>query len=77
MLEVIDTGPGIPADQRERVVERFVRLEASRSEPGSGLGLALVEAVGRVHNGEFRLEHGDGKKDGQLGLSAQLLLPKA
>jgi len=77
LLEVIDTGPGIPADQRERVVERFVRLEASRSEPGSGLGLALVEAVGRVHNGEFRLEHGDGKKDGQLGLSAQLLLPKA
>ena len=77
LLQVIDTGPGIPADQRERVVERFVRLESSRSEPGSGLGLALVEAVGRVHNGEFRLEDGNGKEDGQRGLSAQLLLPKA
>ena len=77
LLQVIDTGPGIPVDQRERVVERFVRLESSRSEPGSGLGLALVEAVGRVHNGEFRLEDGNGKEDGQRGLSAQLLLPKA
>jgi len=73
VMDITDTGPGIPEDQRERVVKRFVRLEASRSEPGSGLGLALVEAVGRVHNGDFQLAHGDS----QIGLSARLLLPKA
>lgn len=76
LLQVTDSGPGIPEDERARVVKRFVRLEASRSEPGSGLGLALVEAVGRVHNGEFSLEHGDGKTPERRGLSARLLLPK-
>jgi len=76
VLEVTDTGPGIPAAERERVVKRFVRLEASRSEPGSGLGLALVEAVGRVHNGQLQLEDGS-VQDGARGLRARLVLPKA
>src|SRR5262249_13872932 len=48
-LSVADRGPGIPDADRGRVVERFVRLEQSRSEPGSGLGLSLASAVARLH----------------------------
>jgi signal transduction histidine kinase len=54
---VTDTGPGIPAEQREQAKRRFVRLDAQRSTPGSGLGLSLVEAVARLH--DARLELGD------------------
>ena len=46
---VADDGPGVPAAMRERVLKRFVRLEASRSTPGSGLGLASVAAIARLH----------------------------
>ena len=56
LLSVADHGPGIPEADRGRVVERFVRLEQSRSEPGSGLGLSLVSAVAHLHGGELRLE---------------------
>jgi signal transduction histidine kinase len=49
-VEVSDTGPGIPADQREAVLRRFYRAEQSRHTPGSGLGLALVAAVAGLHN---------------------------
>jgi hypothetical protein len=45
LVIVEDNGPGVPEDQRERVLQRFVRLDASRSTPGSGLGLALVAAM--------------------------------
>jgi signal transduction histidine kinase len=55
-VEVADTGPGVPADQREAVFDRFVRLEGSRSTPGNGLGLSLVRAVARMHGGSVRLE---------------------
>ena len=55
-IVVADNGPGIPEEDRKRVLERFVRLEESRSEPGSGLGLALVNAVARLHDGHFRIE---------------------
>ncbi len=75
-LSVSDTGPGIPAKDRARVLNRFVRLEASRSEPGSGLGLSLVSAVARMHEG--RLELGDSdipKEDGSRGLMITLSLP--
>jgi signal transduction histidine kinase len=48
-LEVVDTGPGIPPDERDAVQRRFYRTEASRHTPGSGLGLALVAAVARLH----------------------------
>lgn len=68
-LRVADTGPGIPETERARVLERFVRLEASRSRPGSGLGLSLVNAVARLHNGELEL------KDNSPGLCAVLRLP--
>jgi signal transduction histidine kinase len=70
MLSVSDHGPGIPAGDRSRVVERFVRLEQSRSEPGSGLGLSLVSAVAHLHGGELRLE------DNAPGLTARIALPR-
>lgn len=54
-LAVTDSGPGIPAADRQRVLERFVRLEASRNSPGSGLGLSLVAAVARLHGAELVL----------------------
>ncbi|WP_270939196.1 sensor histidine kinase, partial [Falsiroseomonas oryzae] len=49
VLEVADDGPGIPAEERDRVLRRFYRLDRSRGTPGSGLGLALVAAVARLH----------------------------
>ncbi|MBN9071526.1 MAG: HAMP domain-containing histidine kinase [Rhizobiales bacterium] len=55
-LAVTDNGPGIPdAADRERVTERFVRLEKSRSQPGSGLGLSLAGAVMKFHGGRLEL----------------------
>jgi signal transduction histidine kinase len=68
-IEVADNGPGIAAEDRGRVVERFVRLEKSRTEPGSGLGLSLVAAVARLHRGELRLE------DNAPGVRAVVELP--
>jgi signal transduction histidine kinase len=71
LLTVSDRGPGIPEGERSRAVERFVRLEQSRTEPGSGLGLSLAAAVARLHGGELRL-------DGNCpGLKAILALPRA
>ncbi len=55
-LVVADNGPGIPEDQRERVLRRFHRLEASRTTPGCGLGLSLVVAVAELHRASLRLE---------------------
>jgi signal transduction histidine kinase len=49
VLEVADDGPGIPAEEYARVLRRFYRLDRSRSTPGSGLGLALVAAVAKLH----------------------------
>jgi signal transduction histidine kinase len=69
-LSVSDHGPGIPEVDRERAVQRFVRLEQSRSEPGSGLGLSLASAVAHLHGGELRLE------DNGPGLKATLVLPR-
>jgi signal transduction histidine kinase len=69
LLEVADNGPGIPEADRERVVERFVRLDSSRTEPGSGLGLSLVAAVARLHRGTFRVE------DNAPGVRAVMDLP--
>jgi signal transduction histidine kinase len=69
LLRVADNGPGIPEADRKRVLERFVRLEESRSLPGSGLGLSLVAAVARLHHGTIEL--GDAKP----GLVVTLRLP--
>ncbi|HXF87341.1 MAG TPA: ATP-binding protein [Xanthobacteraceae bacterium] len=70
LLSVADSGPGIPAADRGRVVERFVRLEQSRTQPGSGLGLSLAQAVARLHGGELKFE------DNRPGLKAVLALPR-
>ncbi len=70
-LGVADHGPGIPEADRGRAVERFVRLEASRTRPGSGLGLSLAAAVATLHGGELRLD------DNRPGLRASLVLPAA
>ncbi|WP_294538688.1 ATP-binding protein [uncultured Rhodoblastus sp.] len=69
-IAVADRGPGIPEDQRSRVLERFVRLESSRSRPGSGLGLSLAAAVARLHGGHLRLE------DFAPGLRVVLTFPR-
>ncbi|MDE1985941.1 MAG: HAMP domain-containing protein [Alphaproteobacteria bacterium] len=69
-LTVADTGPGIPEEERERVLERFVRLESSRNSPGTGLGLSLVAAVARMH--DARLSLGDNKP----GLKATISFPR-
>jgi len=69
LIEVADNGPGIPPEDRERVLERFVRLEKSRTEPGSGLGLSLVAAVARLNRGTFRIE------DNGPGVRAVIDLP--
>ncbi len=54
-ISVADRGPGIPEADRERVTERFFRGETARNTPGSGLGLALVQAVAQLHGGTLRL----------------------
>jgi len=69
VLSVSDTGPGIPEAERERVQQRFVRLESSRSTPGSGLGLSLVKAVARLHQATLTLT------DAAPGLRAALHFP--
>lgn len=68
---ITDTGPGIPADRREAVLGRFVRLEESRNAPGSGLGLSLVAAVAEHHGAALRLE------DNQPGLRITIAFPEA
>ncbi len=69
LLSVADQGPGIPAEDRARVLERFVRLDVSRSKPGFGLGLALAAGVVRLHGGQLRLE------DNAPGLRVVIALP--
>lgn len=74
VLSVADSGPGVPPEERERVVDRFVRLEAARSTPGAGLGLSLVAAVAEVHHAELKLGEGLGGAVGP-GLRVTLTLP--
>src|SRR5690606_17806491 len=75
-LSVNDSGPGIPAFYRERVIERFVRLEQSRSQPGSGLGLSLTHAVAEAHGGRLTLRDAEPLASSP-GLAATLVLPGA
>ncbi len=69
LLSVRDHGQGIPEADRKHAVQRFVRLEASRTRPGSGLGLSLASAVATLHGGELRLS------DANPGLCATLAIP--
>lgn len=73
-ISVADDGPGVSPADRDRVVERFVRLETARSSPGVGLGLSLVAAVARLHQGGLHLRDGIGE-DGHKGLGVALVLP--
>ena len=68
-LSVADTGPGVPEVDRGRVLQRFTRLDQARSQPGAGLGLALVNAVTMQHHGRLLLG------DNQPGLIVTLELP--
>lgn len=75
-VEVADSGPGVPPERREAVFDRFVRLEGSRSTPGNGLGLSLVRAVAKLHDGAVWLEDNtDGLET--PGLKAILQMPLA
>ncbi|KQU48307.1 hypothetical protein ASG67_13450 [Sphingomonas sp. Leaf339] len=70
-LRVADTGPGIPVDQRERVLTRFVRLDTSRQTDGSGLGLSIAQVAARVHGARILLE------DNRPGLIVTVHFPGA
>ena len=69
-IAVEDRGPGIAAADRALAVKRFGRLDAARSVPGAGLGMALVEAVARLHEGRLELA------DNDPGLIARIVLPR-
>jgi signal transduction histidine kinase len=71
VMTIADRGPGIEPPDRARVLGRFVRLEGSRSRPGSGLGLSLAAAVARMHGGAVELE------DNEPGLRVRVTLPAA
>ena len=68
-IRVCDSGPGIPAADRQRVLERFVRLESAREQGGNGLGLSLVAAVCKLHRAELTLS------DADPGLCVHLRMP--
>lgn len=72
VLRVDDSGPGVPEGERERVLERFVRLEESRTSPGSGLGLSLVAGVATLHGAGLALDEAP-----QGGLRVELTFPLA
>ena len=69
MLTVADSGPGIPEDMHDEVLQRFFRLDKSRSEPGAGLGLSLVKAIALRHDIDIQLD------DNQPGLVVRLIFP--
>ena len=75
-FSITDTGPGVPEKDRRRIAERFVRLENSRTLPGVGLGLSMVDAVAVAHKGRLEVAEGPGEFDGQgPGLRTALVLP--
>ena len=74
ILEVIDTGPGIAAEHREHVFERFYRVDVSRSRElgGTGLGLAIARWAVEIHGGRIELETEPGQ-----GSVFRIVLPRA
>lgn len=81
-LAVADDGPGIPPERRAEALRRFGRLDAARGAGGAGLGLALVDAVARLHGGTLTLGDADGERRGEEqgddapGLYVRLTLPR-
>ncbi|MBW3098683.1 sensor histidine kinase [Pseudohoeflea coraliihabitans] len=74
-LSVADNGPGVPADRRDDVVKRFVRLDESRTKPGTGLGLSLIQAVAEMHDGHLELTDAFPGEPNRPGLAATIILP--
>lgn len=74
-MVVVDSGPGVPVEARERVVQRFQRMDSARTQPGSGLGLALVDSVADMHGGALILGDAGGPSEAP-GLKATLRLPR-
>jgi signal transduction histidine kinase len=75
-ISIRDSGPGVPLAERERVKERFVRLDQARTQSGSGLGLALVDAVATLHEGYLDLASAE-YEGPNPGLLVRLTLPVA
>ena len=75
VLAVADNGPGVPDDKRDDVVKRFVRLDASRSKPGTGLGLSLVGAVMEMHHGRLELDATHPERENNRGLTVRMVFP--
>ena len=76
VLSVADNGPGVPPDKRDEIQKRFVRLDESRSKPGTGLGLSLVVAVMKLHGGRLELADGishHGAETPGKGLEARMI----
>lgn len=73
-ITVADDGPGIPVDQREKVLQRFVRLDSSRGSTGNGLGLALVDAIAHMHGGRLELADNGGPPEAP-GLAISVVFP--
>lgn len=67
LLSIADNGPGVPPEDRDRILHRFVRLGQSRSTQGSGLGLSMVSAIVRFHNGQLSI--GNGLANQQAGVA--------
>jgi signal transduction histidine kinase len=71
VIEVADNGPGVPAEERDKIFRRLYRLDRSRTTPGHGLGLALVSSIAELHEARVVVD------DGHPGLVMRLLLPAA
>ena len=69
-ISVADNGIGIPDHQQQDAIKRFGRLDPARNDNGSGLGLSLVEAIAKLHDGQLSLS------DNRPGLKARIILPK-
>ncbi|HSY06024.1 MAG TPA: HAMP domain-containing sensor histidine kinase [Steroidobacteraceae bacterium] len=70
VIVVRDTGPGVPESELARLTERFYRMDRARTQPGNGLGLAIVAAIATLHGGKLQLSNAD------PGLRAAILLPQ-
>lgn len=70
-LSVADNGPGVTAEDRPRIARRFARLDSSRTTPGHGLGLNLVEVIAEAHGGSLSID------DNSPGLRVTMVLPRA
>ncbi len=77
LVTVADSGPGIPAEARQRVLNRFVRLDEARTSPGNGLGLSLVDAVARLHQAKLVLDDNHPGLKVSLGLALARSTPAA